>query len=144
MNGAEKKVFILAIFLLGLGALVRYSPWDPVPHIESFEYAENDSNGIGEQEMKTFASSDSEKGAARDKKPKGKRAKKPVVHFPISINKASAEELCAIKGVGPKLAEKIIEYRNAHGAFSGAKDLKKESGIGKKKAEALLGFIVFD
>jgi competence protein ComEA len=57
---------------------------------------------------------------------------------------ASAEDLCAIKGVGPKLAEKIIERRNAFGPYKGASDLKKVHGIGKKKLEMMLQSIIFD
>ena len=54
------------------------------------------------------------------------------------------EELCALKGVGPKLAEKIIERRNAAGPFKNASDLKKVHGIGKKKLENMIQLIIFD
>ena len=66
------------------------------------------------------------------------------VKFPLNINTASMEELCALKGVGPKLAEKIIERRNAAGPFKNASDLKKVHGIGKKKLENMIQLIIFD
>ena len=33
----------------------------------------------------------------------------------VNLNTASAEELAALKGIGPKMAEKIIDYRHQHG-----------------------------
>ncbi len=141
MNGPEKKVFILAICLFALGLAVRLSPWDPVPQIEEFSYAE-------ESRETTFVRQP-DKALPKVELPaksKGKRSRKakPAVRFPIAINRATVGELCAIKGVGPKLAEKIVAYRTLHGRFAGPGDLKKVAGIGKKKAEMILAFVVFD
>ncbi len=141
MNGPEKKVFILAVCLFALGLAVRFSPWDPVPQIEEFSYAEESREATGHlQPDKAFPK------AEQPAKPKAKRSRKAklAVRFPIAINRATAGELCAIKGVGPKLAEKIVAYRTLHGRFAGPGDLKKVSGIGKKKAETILAFVVFD
>ena len=74
----------------------------------------------------------------RHRKPKKK------VELPLHINTASADDLCALKGVGPKLAEKIIVRRNTFGPFKGPSDLKKVQGIGKKKLEMMLQSIIFD
>lgn len=143
MNGPEKKVFILAVLMFLLGLAVKISPWDPVPQIESFSFAESATEWKSENPPQAKASAD--KGSA--KKPKRKaqaKAKRPAVHFPVSINRASAAELSAIKGVGPKLAERIVEFRKQNGAFAGPSDLQKVSGIGKKKAESILGYVFFD
>jgi competence protein ComEA len=66
--------------------------------------------------------SDSAGVATTEKFPK---KTKKTVSFPLHVNTASAEDLCALKGVGPKLAEKIIVHRNTFGPFKGASDLKK-------------------
>ena len=66
------------------------------------------------------------------------------MNLPVHINTASLDELCALNGVGPKLAEKILEVRNALGAFKKAEDLQKVPGIGKKKLEKLLPGVIFD
>ena len=76
--------------------------------------------------------------------PNNHRKSKKKVELPLHINTASADDLCALKGVGPKLAEKIIERRNASGPFKNASDLKKVHGIGKKKLENMLQSIIFD
>lgn len=55
----------------------------------------------------------------------------------ININKATAQELQNINGVGPALAEKIVAYREENGKFSTIEDLKNVSGIGDKKFETM-------
>lgn len=60
----------------------------------------------------------------------------------ININKANAEELQKISGIGESLANKIIQYRNENGKFSDAEELKNVSGIGDKKYESIKEYIV--
>lgn len=55
----------------------------------------------------------------------------------INVNKASAEELQVIRGIGPSLAERIIQYREEHGRFEKAEDLVKVRGIGEAKFEKI-------
>jgi competence protein ComEA len=49
----------------------------------------------------------------------------------VNINTATESELRKLKGVGPALARRIVEYRNAHGGFRAAEDLQKVEGVGK-------------
>ncbi|BDF78794.1 comEA protein [Pyramidobacter piscolens W5455] len=51
----------------------------------------------------------------------------------VYVNTATEEELCALPGVGPATARKIIEYRQTHGPFHSAEALLEVSGIGKGK-----------
>lgn len=55
----------------------------------------------------------------------------------ININTAGASELDKLPGIGPALAERIIQYRNEHGAFSTPEDLQKVAGIGSKTYEKM-------
>lgn len=55
----------------------------------------------------------------------------------VDVNTATAEELQRLPEVGPSLAQRIIEYRRAHGAFRRAEDLLEVPGIGPKTYEAL-------
>ena len=59
----------------------------------------------------------------------GEEAKK------ININQASVEEIAVLKNIGPKYAERIIQYRQANGPFKSAEDLMKVQGIGSKTFE---------
>ena len=55
----------------------------------------------------------------------------------ININTATQAELEEITGIGPSLAQKIIEYRESNGKFKDIEALKNVSGIGDKKFESM-------
>lgn len=63
----------------------------------------------------------------------------PVV--PVNINTATAEELDELPGIGPALAEAIIQYRTEHGSFASEEELIQVSGIGESKLAGLAGQI---
>ena len=159
MNASEKRILKLAIILFTIGLVFRYLPWG-LPSIESFEVGDavvvanasppvvadsavdtvlnkvNDAARLVPMGQSDDSTSSEHRGFHR--KPK------KVVSLPLHINTASAEDLCALQGVGPKLAEKIIERRTASGPFKGPSDLKKVHGIGNKKLEKMLQSIIFD
>ena len=49
---------------------------------------------------------------------------------PVNINTASVKQLMKLEGVGQKVAERIVEYRTAHGPFKKAEDVRKVEGVG--------------
>ena len=53
----------------------------------------------------------------------------------VNVNTADAEELETLTGIGPSLAQAILDYRAAHGAFETAEDLLNVKGIGEAKLE---------
>jgi competence protein ComEA len=52
---------------------------------------------------------------------------------PINVNRATAKELEALPGIGPVLANRIVEYRKSHGTFMTLDELQKVPGIGGSK-----------
>jgi competence protein ComEA len=53
--------------------------------------------------------------------------------LPVDLNTATAEELQSLPGVGPVLAQHILDWRTAHGRFSSPDQLQQVSGIGPAK-----------
>ncbi len=49
---------------------------------------------------------------------------------PVNVNTADVKELMKLEGVGRKVAEKIVEYREHYGLFQKPQDLRKVEGIG--------------
>lgn len=60
----------------------------------------------------------------------------------VDINRANSTELTHLTGVGPTLAEAIIEHRDLHGPFKSAEDLTRVSGIGPATLTRNQGSIV--
>jgi competence protein ComEA len=60
----------------------------------------------------------------------------------ININTATEQELSTLKQVGPKYAQRIIEYRNTYGEFKAPEDIMKVKGIGPKTFEVNKDIIV--
>lgn len=156
VNAAERSLFHIAVALFAVGLVVRYLPWG-IPSIDTFEVGTAPEVAASAPETATPQSASyqitdkltngpeyDKKSPSTHKKSKKRKSHKKIVRLPIHINQASLDELCALKGVGPKMAEKIIAVREASGPFKNASDLQKVPGIGKKKAETMLQGIIFD
>lgn len=61
---------------------------------------------------------------------------------PVDINRATLRELTELPGIGVVMAQRIVDYRSAHGRFSNRDDLMNVKGIGKKTFERLAPLIV--
>ena len=55
----------------------------------------------------------------------------------INLNTAAQSELETLSGIGPALAQRIIDYRETHGRFSTADEIMEVSGIGEATYEGL-------
>ena len=55
----------------------------------------------------------------------------------VDINNADIEELKTLSGIGVAMAQRIIEYRDSHGAFKSIDEIKNVRGIGEKKFEKI-------
>ena len=67
--------------------------------------------------------------AAQHGRPEAVKAPEPTGD-PVNINTAGVKELMRLEGIGRKVAEKIVEYREHHGLFGKPEEIRKVEGIG--------------
>jgi competence protein ComEA len=61
---------------------------------------------------------------------------------PLDLNTATAEQLDALPGIGPVTAQKILDYRQAHGPFHSVAELEGVPGIGPGRLAQLKGLVI--
>ncbi len=71
----------------------------------------------------------------------GIRGKEDDEGLSIFINDASQSELERLPGIGPVIAERILEYRSKHGKFHTLEALMEVNGIGQKTYEKLKPYL---
>jgi competence protein ComEA len=62
----------------------------------------------------------------------------------VNINTADVAQLSLLPRVGQKAAQRIVDYRTAHGPFQKATDLMQVKGFGNKSFERLSSYIVLE
>ena len=62
----------------------------------------------------------------------------------VNINTAAARDLARLPGIGPGLAQRIVDYRDKNGNFISADDLKEVSGIGERRYQEIKDYIVVE
>ena len=61
---------------------------------------------------------------------------------PVNINTAGVSELDSLPGIGPVLAQRIVDWRTENGPFRSAEDLLEVEGIGRSTLENLQNCII--
>ncbi|TKB53788.1 MAG: helix-hairpin-helix domain-containing protein [Nitrospira sp.] len=76
-------------------------------------------------------------GSATEVSPSSAAAPKRFHQGSLDVNQATEQDFDALPGIGPKLAERIMEYRQSVGAFHSLDELRAVKGIGNKKFERI-------
>ncbi len=66
-----------------------------------------------------------------------------LFHLPLPINRADQEELMLLPGIGPKLSERTISFREGQGPITGPEDFIRIKGIGPKMTARLTPLLCF-
>ncbi|MFC1804856.1 ComEA family DNA-binding protein [Candidatus Omnitrophota bacterium] len=62
----------------------------------------------------------------------------------ININSADREALMSVSGIGEKLSERIIDYRQEHGGFRGTEEIKQVKGFGGYRYEKVKQYLTVE
>ena len=73
--------------------------------------------------------------------PQSRQASSTPISGTLDLNRASEKEIEALPGIGPVLAERIVEYRQSRGAFRDIEQLRNVKGIGKKKFDRIRSLV---
>jgi len=93
--------------------------------------------------MKTASSPTGPRRAPRSAAEGDPRPPAPVVTGPVDVDVAAAEDLDRLPGIGPALAARIVEDREARGPFGSLDALQQVRGIGPVLAERLRPHVTF-
>ena len=63
---------------------------------------------------------------------------------PINLNTATSAELEQLPGIGPSIAQKVIDYRQTNGPFTAIEEIQNVSGIGPAKFEQIKDQVVVE
>ena len=67
-----------------------------------------------------------------------------IINGIVYLNRASAEELQQLPGIGPAMAERILAYRTENGRITSFEDLDEIQGVGQGMISDLQGLVAFD
>ena len=62
----------------------------------------------------------------------------------VNINTADASQIAFMPRIGPKTAERVVQFREEHGAFKSPTDLMQVKGIGAKTYELIAQYVAVD
>jgi competence protein ComEA len=133
---AERRA-VIVLTLLAIGMHSAKPLFKPDPRYDAAFYAPL----MAAFDAADSLAVDKAEDMARADGPTSVSVRKPTAAL-IRINTATATEFQALPGIGPVLAARIIAYREEHGPFTSIDDLTKVKGIGPKLMERIRGMVV--
>ncbi|MFQ5569407.1 MAG: ComEA family DNA-binding protein [Rhodothermales bacterium] len=133
---SECNVIVALAFLFGLGLTARYVQSQPTPLPDSVR---TESERLFKQrseqpvpEMRVQAVPVVPAVTVKEPTPPASRQQAISSEVRLNLNQATASQLQRLPRIGPKLAERILAYREEHGPFRRVQDLVQVRGIGEK------------
>lgn len=105
---------------------------------------ENSTSYLKSDETKAFDLSNLRQDEKSGKIKSTTKNKSELKEKSVNINKAKAEELEKLPGIGKKTAEAIIQFRKENGPFEKVEDIMKVKGIGESKFQKIKSYIYVD
>lgn len=138
---SQKKAILFVLIIFGMAAAYRIT--DRMLHpVEPYDFSVFEQAFYSRLDsIKHIQSTDSLQRVSEKKNELPRSSSIPVQTKQININTASVTELTALPRIGPKIAQRIVEYRQQHGPFRTKKEITNVKGIGPKTYARLKDFI---
>lgn len=133
---------ITAAVLIGLYSVRPLQFYQVVAQDKTTSSAETVvSTSVSTLESQTYAGDETaDDGEVEESEPSGPQ--EVLVEKSININTATLEELDLLPGIGPALAQRIIDYREQNNGFYDIEEIMEVSGIGEKTFAKLEPYII--
>lgn len=132
----EQRATLLLLSAFGIGALAWwYRQSRPLPPVNPAEVA------VFEEYARTLER-DTSAIVAPTETSELKAGPAASALLQLNLNAAAEADLVRLPGIGPVMAKRIVEYRQAHGPFKRLDDLRKIKGIGAKTYAKLAPLLV--
>jgi len=160
-NETKVLVFIISVLIVGLG-LKYYKEVLSKPDSQ-YDYTESDQKFLEktrlilsdsiveddslftEEERKLIDSLEASEDSLKEKDYNtDKKNKLELNEKSVNINTASRQELISLPGIGEKISQRIIDYREAHNGFKNIEEIMEVKGIAEKKFEKIKCYITVE
>lgn len=123
----EQRIILFLLSTFAAGAVIRWHrQQQPSPPVDPQVVAE-----FTRRSAEVVPETTAVGGAARER-----------MVWPLDLNRATAEELQQLPGIGAVMAQRIIDYRAAHSRFGSAEELRRVKGIGHRTFQKLKPLVV--
>lgn len=136
LSRSERRALTVLCGLLLVGQVALWWP-APRPPLDASLLAAADSQFFLLAAQEVEGGMEVGSAAQRPEAPRTRAAAPGLPSQPIDINTADAALLERLPRVGPAMAQRIIDYRTAHGAFTRVEELRNIRGIGEKTFEQI-------
>ena len=129
-------VYIFAFMIIGMLLIIKNEKSHTAKeNTVMYSIEKNNSKSETESGTSTLKSQKTTKTkltkATKTTKVSTEKETKAELLLPLDINKASYEQLCVLSGIGDKLAQEIIAYREQNGGFNNIEEILNVYGIGE-------------
>ncbi|HEY9746126.1 MAG TPA: helix-hairpin-helix domain-containing protein [Oculatellaceae cyanobacterium] len=134
---------LLSIFLCALTGMTGYLLWPQPQTVLNLRPAASSMEVVAPAVLDSEAEPLQAQTPVSEKHSKSRRHKpaKPKAPPVLNINTASLQQLQLLPGIGPKMAERVLQYRKEHGVFRSPEEIMEVKGIGPKKFEKLRPYL---